>query len=94
MSDVFDEEAASWSYQAIVPDVLRSTKLPLPPSDRATNVQPRRSVAYWTKVMAGQDFSGPDRIHPETFNRALWKGLRGDEPFPSMAKHSIRLDEK
>jgi hypothetical protein len=31
MSDVFDPNQATWSYKAIVPDVLRSTELPLPP---------------------------------------------------------------
>jgi len=83
MSDVFDPNQAVWSYKAIVPDVLRSTKLPLPPADHASNVAPRHSAAYWTKAMAGQDFSGPDRVNPVTFNRALWRGLKSDEPYPA-----------
>src|SRR3984893_9922215 len=48
MSDVFDPSAATWTYKAIVPDVLRSTKLPLPLADHATNAVPRHSAAYWT----------------------------------------------
>jgi DNA-binding beta-propeller fold protein YncE len=83
MSDVFDPNAANWTYKAIVPDVLRSTKLPLPPADHATNAVPKYPAAYWTKAMAGQDFSGPDRVDPVTFSRALWRGLKGDEPYPA-----------
>jgi hypothetical protein len=83
MSDIFDPTITTWSYKAIVPDVLRSTKLPLPPADHAYNVAPRRSAEYWTNAMAGQDFSGPDRIDPVTFNRALWRGLKGDSPYPT-----------
>lgn len=83
MSDIFDPSVPTWSYKAIVPDVLRSTKLPLPPTDHASNAVPTHSAAYWTKVMAGQDFSGPDRGDPVTFNRALWRGLKGDTPYPA-----------
>jgi hypothetical protein len=77
ISDVFDPSVSTWSYKAIVPDVLRSTKLPLPPADHASNAVPRHSAVYWTKAMAGRDFSGPDRVDPVTFNRALWRGLKG-----------------
>jgi DNA-binding beta-propeller fold protein YncE len=86
MSDVFDPNAANWTYKAIVPEVLYSTKLPLPPPDHAVNAVPRHSASYWTKAMAGQDFSGPDRINPVTFNRALWRGLKGDEPYRLLRK--------
>jgi hypothetical protein len=61
MSDVFDPNQFSWSYKAIVPDVLRSTKLPLPPDDHARIEYPKHPVRYWTNAMAGQDFSVPDR---------------------------------
>jgi DNA-binding beta-propeller fold protein YncE len=83
MSDIFDSSVTNWSYKPIVPDVLRSTKLPLPAGDEARVALPRRSSAYWTKAMAGQDFSGADRIDSATFNRALWRGLKGDAPYPS-----------
>ena len=83
MSDVFDPTLTTWSYKAIVPDVLRSTKLPLPASTRACSLAPRHSSQYWTKVMAGQDFSGPDRIDVPTFTRALWRGLKGEAPYPA-----------
>jgi hypothetical protein len=61
----------------------RRHELPLPPSDHASNARPRRPAAYWTKVMAGQDFSGLDQIEPVSFNRALWRGLKGRVPYPA-----------
>jgi hypothetical protein len=82
MSDVFNVEQASWSYKAIVPNVLRSSKLPLPANDHASVERPQHSAAYWTKAMAGQDFTGPDRIEPVSFNRALWRGLKGNASYP------------
>lgn len=96
MTDVFDPAVATWSYKPIVPDVLRSTKLPLPPADHAYNardIAPRRSAAYWTKAMAGQDFSAPDRINPVTFNRALWRGLMGDALYPETAADGDRKEK-
>jgi DNA-binding beta-propeller fold protein YncE len=90
MSDVFDAGVTTWSYKAIVPDILRSTKLPLSPDVHAHVTYPRHSVAYWAKQMAGQDFSGPDRADPITFNRALWQGLKGDEPFPKLSARARR----
>jgi DNA-binding beta-propeller fold protein YncE len=83
MSDVFDPNAVPWSYKAIVPDILRSTQLPLPQDEHANIEYPKHSAAYWAKAMTGQDFSGSDRINFVTFNRALWQGLKGDEPYPS-----------
>jgi DNA-binding beta-propeller fold protein YncE len=82
MSEVFDRKAAEWSYEAAVPDVLRSTRLPLPAGDGTPVALPKHSAAYWTKAMAGQDFSGPDRVDATTFNRSLWRGMKGDEALP------------
>jgi DNA-binding beta-propeller fold protein YncE len=83
MANVFDPNQAAWSFKAIVPNVLRSTKLPLPPDDHAKIVFPRHSAAYWTKVTANQDFSEADRIEPSSFNRELWRGLKGPVPYPA-----------
>jgi DNA-binding beta-propeller fold protein YncE len=82
MSDLFDPSVTTWSYQAIVPNILRSTQLPLPLGGRASIAQPKHSAAYWAKAMAGQDFSAVDRVDPTTFNRTLWRGLKGDAPYP------------
>jgi DNA-binding beta-propeller fold protein YncE len=82
MSDIFDVHQADWSYKAIVPNVLRSTQLPLPADDHAQIEYPKHSAAYWVKATAGQDFSAPDRLDDSSFNRALWRGLKGAEPYP------------
>jgi DNA-binding beta-propeller fold protein YncE len=84
MSDVFDPNQKSWSYKAIVPNVLRSTQLPLPPKEHATIEYPTHSAKYWARAMAGQDFSGLDQINPVTFNRALWRGLKGKAAYPAV----------
>jgi DNA-binding beta-propeller fold protein YncE len=90
MTDLFDPSTTSWNYKSLVPDVLRSTKLPLPPDTDARVVYPRHATAYWTKAMKGQDFSGPDRIDPATFSRALWRGLKGNTPYPAFPSSADR----
>ena len=80
MSDVFDTAQARWNYTAAVPNVLRSTKLPLPPATSAERViQPRRTAAWWATAMAGQNFAEEDRLDTAAFNRALWRGLKGEK---------------
>ena len=87
MADVFDTKAGpAWSFEAHPSAILRTTKLPLPPADAkeaACMVKPRRSAAWWAAAMAGQDFSQEDRLNTASYNQALWRGLRGAEPYPS-----------
>jgi DNA-binding beta-propeller fold protein YncE len=83
MTAVFDLSQSAWSYEAVVPAVLRTTSLPLPPPTVAeAPCAPRRSASYWAAAMAGQDFSSEDRLDTPAFNLALWRGLKGDEPYP------------
>ena len=82
MAEIFDTNEAKWSYEPIVPNILRSTQLPLPVDERAKIEYPTHSSTYWVKAMKGQDFSGPDRINPISFNRALWRGLNHHAPYP------------
>ncbi|MHB8524887.1 MAG: bifunctional YncE family protein/alkaline phosphatase family protein [Candidatus Acidiferrales bacterium] len=93
MADVFTTKAHAWSYTAIVPQILRSTKLPLPPATVAANTgattaaspeelsaafaKPRHDAAYWAARTRGFDFSVEDHINSAQFNRILWKGLMG-----------------
>jgi len=79
MRDVFDTAQARWNYTAMVPGVLRSSKLPLPPGGAAM-VQPRHGAAWWAAATAGQNFNEEDRLDTAAFNRALWRGLKGDAP--------------
>jgi DNA-binding beta-propeller fold protein YncE len=88
MSQVFDTAQTGWSFDARVPGVLRTTKLPLPPlasaaQDRCIQA-PRRSAEWWAAAMAGQNFDEEDRLDTAAFNHALWRGLKGDAaPYPS-----------
>ncbi len=82
MADVFDTTKPDWSFKAQVPGVLRTTTLPLPPAAVATAGCPARSRTYWAHAMAGQDFSSEDRLDTSAFNRALWRGLKGEAPYP------------
>jgi hypothetical protein len=82
MSDVFDTAVTTWTYRAIVPQVLRTTRLPLGPATHACITSPRGSSRYWANAMAGQNFSAEDRVDPVAFNRALWRGLRKGEAYP------------
>ena len=87
MFDVFDDVLRPWTYKAIVPEVLRTTQLPLPqrtaenslPLTKASLAfaQPRGTAADWQRLMAGQDFSREDALDEPKFNRALWRGLTG-----------------
>lgn len=85
MTEVFDTARPAWTYRAIVPGVLRTTRLPLPPAATAleTCPVPTRSALWWRAAMAGQDFSREDHLDTAAFNLALWRGLKGDAPYPA-----------
>jgi len=84
MTAVFDLNQPGWSYDAKVPAILHSTKLPLPPAPPgAPVVKPSHDAAYWSKAMKGFDFSVEDRLDPVAYNKALWQGIKGNAPYPS-----------
>jgi DNA-binding beta-propeller fold protein YncE len=86
MAEVFDTRAADWTFEAKVPAVLRTTALPLPPAisaDAGCAIQPR-SAQYWAAAMRGQNFREEDRLDTAAFNLALWRGLKGTEPYPAV----------
>ena len=89
MADVFDIAHADWTYDARVPAALRTTALPLPPRTAAEAAAVAgclvrsRSAAYWAAVMAGQNFAEEDRLDTARFNLALWRGLKGQTPYPA-----------
>ncbi|MBV8593744.1 MAG: hypothetical protein JOZ27_05535, partial [Caulobacteraceae bacterium] len=84
MTEVFDLNAPNWTFESVVPDVLRATALPLPPGAKLAASCPvrQRSSAYWTAEMKGQDFSSEDRLDTARYNLALWRGLKGEAPYP------------
>jgi YVTN family beta-propeller protein len=94
MSAVFERTLRPWSYQAAVPQVLRTTSLPLPPLAAGTHLSPREAAyahprhdaAYWADKTRGMNFSDADQIDTDRFNHILWQGLRGNTPFPETPK--------
>ena len=83
MSDVFDITKSTWTYTAIVPTILRSTMLPLPPATVAyQTVKPLHDFRYWVAATRNMDFSKEDRIDAAQYNRVLWKGIMGNRPYP------------
>jgi hypothetical protein len=97
MTEVFDTSRPTWTFEARVPAVLRTTALPLPTMQSAAagcTVAPR-PAAYWAKVMAGQDFSREDHLQTARFNLALWRGLKGAAPYPTNRdRRDLRRDRE
>ena len=92
MADVFQTEPADWSFTARVPEILRTTQLPLPPRAAGEAARPAagvyerplRDAAYWEEKMRGLNFGTYDKLDTPRFNRALWEGLKGTGvPYPN-----------
>ncbi|HLW44310.1 MAG TPA: hypothetical protein VKS00_07455, partial [Candidatus Acidoferrales bacterium] len=93
MADVFTTEYKPWTYTAILPQVLRSTQLPVGKgavgnaagaAQSGAYAKPRHDAAYWAEKTKGMDFSVEDHVDPAKFNRIVWYGLVGDDtPYPT-----------
>jgi YVTN family beta-propeller protein len=87
MAEVFSIHQFGWNYNALVPSILRTTKLPLPAAtshQKATPSVPLHDAAYWTEMTSGFDFSAEDKLDSDSFNLVLWNGLKGeDQPYPA-----------
>ncbi len=91
MTQVFDLNQSNWTYTPAVPELLRTTELPLPArtgaaSDRSlllAESRNRHNAAWWQKRLGGMDYSEEDKLDTPRFNRVLWKGLMGDQPYPA-----------
>jgi DNA-binding beta-propeller fold protein YncE len=92
MTDVFDLTQSTWSYNAVVPELLRTSQLPLPRAS-AENSLPRSGrvlsyavaqhpASYWQKRIGDMDYDVEDKLDTERFNRELWKGMMGNRPYP------------
>jgi DNA-binding beta-propeller fold protein YncE len=85
MAAVFDTHLGAWSFTARPSALLRGTRLPLPPEQSASACAVHgRSGAYWASAMKGQDFSREDHLDTAAYNLALWRGLAGAKPYPTI----------
>jgi DNA-binding beta-propeller fold protein YncE len=73
MTDVFSALADDTPYEGIVPAVLRSSQLPLPPPKTGeVAMAPRGSRESWALLTQGFDFSHADAAPAERMNRVLF----------------------
>ncbi len=76
IAEALTESVSAEPFVAIVPDVLRNTKLTLPPAKRGeTASRPRGDAKYWALATMGMDFDHADRLPAREFNAALACGL-------------------
>jgi len=89
-----EDQPPLWTYDAIVPDVLRTTSLPLPatsakaapknPSRQMAYAEPLDDVAWLAEQTRGMDFSVEDHVDAARFNRIVWAAMKGhDVPYPT-----------
>jgi YVTN family beta-propeller protein len=84
MADVFDMTPSPWSFTAAPSALLYNARLPLPRKPARLIVpKPPYGRGYWTRVTKGMDFTSEDRFDFASYNRILWKGLMGNQPYPS-----------
>src|SRR5258706_2128715 len=94
MTDAFSKSAKKWDFNSIVPDILRTTQLPLPAANAKNSLKkdalsafyakPRHDAAYWTAKTVGFNFDQPDQIDSAKYNLILWQGLAGENvPYPA-----------
>ncbi len=94
MSRVFDLGTERWSFRASVPDVLRSTRLPLPAGRAGARVaHPSHPASWWAQRTRGMDFVHRDSADAGAYNRILWQGLMGDRPYPLSRTGAARPDD-
>jgi DNA-binding beta-propeller fold protein YncE len=92
MTDVFSREHKTWKYMPIVPDVLRTTQLPLPAAGasrtergnyRQAYAAPKHDAGYWAEKTRSFDFTRSDAAGAAQLNRIWWAGLKGEDvPYP------------
>jgi YVTN family beta-propeller protein len=93
MADVFDiSGSGAWSFTAQASTILRTTSvLNVAAASSAVRfsqgptLKPRRTPDYWAKATRGMDFSKADRVPMAMFNRIIWRGLKGSQPYPMLA---------
>jgi YVTN family beta-propeller protein len=84
MAEVFDLKQETWKFKAEPSSYLKDTGLPL--ADKSGAMHPTHDAAYWAAATTQFDFSKEDNLgDPDAFNRIIWKGLKGEVPYPGDA---------
>jgi hypothetical protein len=95
MTDAFDTGQISWSYSATPSLLLYNTNLSLPLAPpQAIIPKPTHNAAYWARVTRGMNFDEEDRLDFAKYNRIIWAGLKGKQPYPARLYVSRSEDER
>jgi len=86
MTDIFDLQQKTWTFQSRPSAALADTQLPLSVEARrmamaAPPVKIAHPARYWAQKTKGLDFSEEDKINAVAFNRIVWEGLM-KTPYP------------
>jgi YVTN family beta-propeller protein len=102
MSDVFIKQPNLQPYTAPIPGILCNPPVDptlVPechnPGDREMTaaVKPLHDGKWWAEATKGFNFSHPDLINADLFNRILWKGIMGDDkPYPGTGVQQAATD--
>jgi YVTN family beta-propeller protein len=92
MSDVFIREPSLQPYTAPIPGILCEPPVDpnLVPECNNPGTRPKTVAIkslhdgkWWAQATKGFNFSHPDMVNADVFNRILWKGIMGDDkPYP------------
>jgi len=85
MSSIFDLNQPHWSYTAQVSGLLTAKDVTLgiaPAAASSTALLPTHDAHYWATKTKGMDFEVEDRVDANRYNRILWRGLMGAQPYP------------
>jgi YVTN family beta-propeller protein len=94
MSKVFDTHSSgNWDFTATASTVLETTTLFGPAGatvayEPGPDVKPTHDASYWAKATVGFDFTDADQVPPAAYNKVLWKGLMGSQPYPTIRNGS------
>jgi DNA-binding beta-propeller fold protein YncE len=104
MTDAFSKSAKKWDFDAIVPDILRTTELPLPMKTAKNSLKPdalsafyakpRHDAGYWAAKTTGFNFDRADQVDAPTYNLILWQGLVGENVAYPAARDGRDLSKK
>jgi len=85
MTDIFNTTPSAWSFTAAPSPLLYRTQLPITPkSPVGLNIpKPTHDAKYWARVTKGMDFTDADLVDADDYNQILWKGLMGNQPYPT-----------
>jgi len=102
MTTVFDTNVlnlnpVAWTYTSLVPELLRTSQLPLPAPTAENSLPPSKRVlayakdwhpaSYWQRRLGDMDYDEEDKLDTPRFNIELWKGMMGNKPYPKHRSH-------